>query len=170
MLGRLAGMHSPEPLRTLADVLEPIKVYERHHSREYTSVMPYNRLVDAVRPASEKARVFTGMVDRLAENRDAVRKQLIAWRDSREALAPLIKDSVLLEEAVPLAQNLSAAAQAGIEAMDYLASGSPAPEAWVKDQLAVLDAAAKPCAELQLMIVPPVRKLIEAAAKGPVQP
>ena len=82
MLARLAGTHSPETLKTLADVVEPIKAYAREGAREYTSLTPYNRLVDAARPESEVARIFAERVDHLTANKDAVRKQLIAWRDS----------------------------------------------------------------------------------------
>jgi hexosaminidase len=105
-------------------------------------------------------------VDHLGANRDAVRKQLLAWRDSREALLPLLQQSALLEEALPLAEDLSAVAQAGLQALDYLDAGKPAPPSWVQDQLMVLGLAAKPRAEVMLMIVPPVRKLVEAAGKG----
>lgn len=59
-----------------------------------------------------------------------------------------------------------AVARAGLEALDYLGAGKPAPEPWVKDQVTLLSLAAKPHAELLLMIVPPVRKLVEAAQKG----
>src|SRR5271157_219118 len=166
MLTRLAGMHSPEALETLADVVEPVKYYAREEAREYTSLAPYNRLVDAARPESEKARIFAGMVDHLNANKDAVHKQLLTWRDNCEELLPLMQQSALLEEDIPLAENLSAVARAGLEALDYLGAGKPAPESWVKDQVTLLSLAAKPHAELMLMIVPPVRKLVEAAQKG----
>ena len=166
MLARLAGTQSPEALETLADVVEPVKRYIRHNTSAYTSLTPLNRLVDAARPESEKARIFAGMVDHLSANQDAVRKQLITWRDSREALLPLMQQSALLEEDIPLAEDLSAVARAGLEALDYLDSGNPAPQAWVQEQFVLLDLAAKPHAELLLMIVAPVRKLVEAAQKG----
>jgi len=166
MLARLAGTYSPEALETLADVVEPVKHYQREKAREYTSFTPYNRLVDAARPESEKARIFAGMVDHLSANKDAVRKQLIAWRDSREELLPLLKQSALLEEDIPLAEDLSAVARAGLEALDYFDSGKPAPPAWVQEQSVLLDLAAKPHAELLLMIVEPVRKLVAAAQRG----
>ena len=54
----------------------------------------------------------------------------------------------------------------GLEAMDYLDSGHPAPKAWVEEQTVLLNLAAKPHAELLLMIVEPVRKLVAAAARG----
>ncbi len=140
--------------------------YGREHPRIHTSLTPYNRLVDAARPESEKARIFAGMVDHLSAHQDAVRKQLITWRNSHEALLPLLRQSALLEDDIPLAEDLSAVAHAGLEALDYLDSGHPAPQNWVQEQFVLLDLAAKPRAELLLMIVPPVRKLVEATQKG----
>ncbi len=166
MLARLAGDRSPETLKTLADVVEPVKAYARESARDYTSLTPYNRLVDAARPESEKARIFAAQVDHLIANKDAVRKQLIVWRDSREELLPILQHSALLEEDLPLAEDLSAVAKAGLEALDYLDSGKPAPQAWVDQQTVLLDLAAKPHAEVTLMIVGPVRKLMKAAQRG----
>ena len=166
MLARLAGTHSPESLTTLADVVEPIKAYAREGAREYTSLTPYNRLVDAARPESEVARIFAERADHLTANKDAVRKQLIAWRDSREELLPLLQQSALLQEDIPLAEDLSSVARAGLEALDYVDSGHPAPKAWVEGQTVLLNLAAKPHAELLLMIVEPVRKLVAAAERG----
>jgi len=166
MLARLAGTHSPETLNTLADVVEPIKAYAREAASDYTSLTPYNRLVDAARPESEVARVFAERVDHLRAHHDAVRKQLIAWRDSREELLPLLQQSALLQEDIPLAEDLSSVARAGLEALDYLDSGHPAPKAWVEEQTVLLNLAAKPHAELLLMIVEPVRKLVAAAERG----
>jgi len=166
MLERLAGMQAPDALRTLADVLEPIKEYKRENSREYTSLSAYNRLVDAARPASEKARAFSGMVDHWRENEATIRRQLVVWRDCQESLAPLLKSSALLQENAPSAEDLTKVAKAGLEALDHLDSGRPAPQAWVQQQSVLLDSATKPHAELMLMIVPPVRKLVEEAGKG----
>jgi hexosaminidase len=166
MLARLAGDRSPETLQTLADVVEPVKAYARESARDYTSLTPYNRLVDVARPESEKARIFAAQVDHLIANKDAVRKQLIVWRDSREELLPILQHSALLEEDLPLAEDLSAVAKAGLEALDYLDSGKPAPQAWVDQQTVLLDLAAKPHAEVTLMIVGPVRKLMKAAQRG----
>jgi hexosaminidase len=166
MLARLAGMQSPETLKTLADVVEPIKDYDREDARDYTSLTPYNRLVDAARPESESARIFAVRVDHLPTDQDGIRKQLIIWRDSREILLPFLQQSALLQENIPLAEDLSAVAKTGLEALDYLDSGHPAPPAWAEEQRVLLDLAAKPHAELLLMIVAPVRKLVEAAQRG----
>ncbi|HEU5451472.1 MAG TPA: family 20 glycosylhydrolase, partial [Terriglobales bacterium] len=62
MLRRLAGDGDPAALRTLADVVEPIKDYQRHNSRPYTINTPLNRLPDAARTESQTARNFALMV------------------------------------------------------------------------------------------------------------
>jgi hypothetical protein len=77
-----------------------------------------------------------------------------------------MQQSALLQEEIPLAEDLSTVARAGLEALDYLDSGHPAPQAWVQEQFVMLDLAAKPRPELLLKIVEPVRKLVEAARKG----
>jgi len=163
MLERLTGMQPFESLRTLADVLEPVKEYSREGAREYTSFTPLNRLVDAARPESDAAREFAGLVADWTANEREIRRRLTPWRDSRSQLIPLLEHSALLEEAAPLAEDVGALAAAGLQALDYLVSGQPAPGSWVKDQQALLDRAAKPRAELLIMIVPSIRKLVEAA-------
>ncbi|HSB60150.1 MAG TPA: family 20 glycosylhydrolase, partial [Vicinamibacteria bacterium] len=52
MLARLAG-EDAELLRALADVVEPLKEYQRGQTRAYTQQTPLNRLVDAARPESD---------------------------------------------------------------------------------------------------------------------
>jgi hexosaminidase len=163
MLERLTDGTSVGTLKTLADVLEPVKFYARGEAREYTSQTPLNRLVDATRPESDAARKFADLVNHLDANRDKIRQQLVIWRDNQVALIPLMRNSALVQEAVPLAEDVSALAAAGLEALDYLEAGKRAPEAWASEKAALLDRAAQPRAELLIMIVPPVRKLIEAA-------
>ena len=53
---------------------------------------------------------------------------------------------------------------AGLRALDYLESGERAPEAWKAQQLALLEQAKKPSAQLLLMIAPSVQKLIQVSA------
>lgn len=166
MLERLAGMQPFEPLRTLDDVLEPVKEYAREEAREYTSFTPLNRLVDATPPESDRAREFAGLAINSSANKEEIRKQLTLWRDNKARLMPFIERSALLEEAAPLAETVSALAAAGLQALDYLDSGKAAPQAWVKEQEALIDRATRPRAELLIMIVPSIRKLVEAAQQG----
>jgi hexosaminidase len=166
MLERLTNMNDAAPLKVLADVLEPVKFYERGETRPYTSFTPLNRLVDATRPESNAAREFAHLLDQVSANHAEIRKQLTLWRDNQAPLIPVMQRSALLQEAIPLAEDLSALATAGLEALDYVEAGKPAPQAWLDRQGALLDRAARPRAELLIMIVPSIRKLVEAAQTG----
>src|SRR4029077_2179484 len=69
MLHRIAGAVSPEEfaaLRTLADVVEPVKDYTREQTAtvEPTSRQPLNRIVDAVPLESDMGRHFSELVDK----------------------------------------------------------------------------------------------------------
>ena len=159
MLERLAGTSAIEPLKALAAVLEPVKDYARGRARRYTQQTPLNRLVDAVRPESDAAREFRELADRTH-----LRPWLTLWRDNHARLAPTLERSFLLNEVAPLSQDLAALGAAGLEALDYLQSGGRPPDAWLKEQRALLERAQQPRAELLIMVVPPIRKLVEAAA------
>ncbi len=163
MLERLSSGESVAALRTLSDVLEPVKFYERGEAREYTSFTPMNRLVDATRPESSVAREFAALVQNPSGNREKIRKQLTLWRDTQAEMIPVMQRSALLKEAVPLAEDLAALAATGLQALDYLETGKKAPKNWGEEQMPMLDRAAKPRAELLIMIVPSIRKLVEAA-------
>ncbi len=171
MLGRLAGDHPAGPVRILSDILEPVKYYARGQSRTYTSFTPLNRLVDATRPESDAAREFAWLTEgALAGGAgakagfQALRTSLARWRDNDARLKPIIEDSFLLKEAALLSETVSAVASIGLQALDYLDAGKVPPGEWKRQQSAILDRAEKPQAELLIMIVPAVRKLVDATS------
>jgi hexosaminidase len=163
MLERLTNLQPVASLRTLDEVLEPVKGYAREDTRPYNAFTPLNRLVDATPPESDAARDFALLVANWSANKDQIRKQLTVWRDNQTDLIPQMQSSGLLQEDIPLAQDVSALAAAGLQAVNYLESGKPAPQVWVAEQLALVDRASKPRAELLIMIAAPVGKLVQAA-------
>jgi len=176
MLRRIAGSDDISALKTLADVVEPVKDYTREETApaEPTSLTPLNRVVDAAHPESDAARRFTEMVNAFVAGKakpgaeTKIRASLTRWRDNQIDLQPLADKSFLVKEVLPLSQNLSALAVAGLAALDYLAHSERAPEQWKLQQLALVEQAKKQQAQLLLMIAPAVQKLIEAgAAQGP---
>lgn len=158
MLERLAAGGPVAPVRTLSEVVEPVKDYARGESGKYTSYTPLNRMVDTARPSSEIARQFAALVD--ARDLPKVREWLTVWRDNDASLAPVVERSALLQEVAPISKDLSAIAAAGLQAIDYIQSGQHAPAGWVEQQTALLDKAKQPKAELLLSVEPPIRKLI----------
>jgi hexosaminidase len=159
MLERLAGADPIEPLKTLADVVEPIKRYQRHRNHSYTQQTPLNRLVDAARPESDVAREFASLVD--ARDRQRVRVLLTQWRDNDASLRPELEKSFLLAELVPLSQDLSRLGTVGLQAVEALDSRKPKSVAWLSQQQALIDGARKPRAEVTLAIVPGIQKLLD---------
>jgi hexosaminidase len=178
MLQRLAGSSSPvefAALRTLTDVIEPVKDYTRRQTApaEPTSGTPMNRVVDAVPLESDAGRRFSDLVDQFlavachdpaAEAR--LRAQLMTWRDNDAILQPLAQRSFLVKEVAATSQDLSALGAAGLAALDAIAKGLPAPDSWKAQQFAILEQVKRPKAQLLLIPAPAVQKLIEAAAAG----
>jgi len=176
MLQRLAGSASPAEfaaLRTLADVLEPVKDYTREQTApaEPTSATPMNRVVDAVPLESDAGRRFGELVDQFvaASCQDPavearLRAQLTAWRDNDAMLQPLAQRSFLVQEVAGRSQDLAALGSAGLAALDAIAKAQPAADSWKAQQLASIDAAKKPKAQLLLIPAPAVQKLVETAA------
>jgi hexosaminidase len=178
MLQRIAGPSSPEEfaaLRTLTDVMEPVKDYTREQTApaEPTSATPMNRVVDAVPLESDAGRHFGELVDqyvagtcRDASLADRLRGQLAVWRDNDRRLQPLAQRSFLVKEVAARSQDLSALAAAGLAALDAIAKGQPASDSWKSQQLAEMEQAKKPKAQLLLIPAPGAQKLVEAAAAG----
>ena len=175
MLQRIAGPASPQELsalRTLTDQVEPVKDYTREQTApaEPTSATPLNRVVDAVPLESDAGRHFGELVDQyLASScHDAaaearLRTQLTAWRDNDAKLQALEQRSYLVKDVAATSQDLSAIGAAGLAALDAIAKGQPESDAWKSQQLAVIEQAKKPKAQLLLIPAPAVQKLIEAA-------
>ena len=172
MLQRISRQEEIAPLKTLGDIVESVKTLGRGRLRKYTSLTPMNRLADAVPPESDLARDFNRRVD-LALSDPAglqaqsfeLRRRLEQWRDNHSLLLPSLKKSFLLSELEPLSESVSNLAATGLQALDYIDFGRKPPESWNRDQAAFLKQVDRPQAELLIMILPGVRKLIGAAAQ-----
>ena len=172
MLRRIAGSDDISALRAFTDVVEPVKDYDREELAvvEATSLSPLNRVIDAARPESATAKRFADLVDALiagrasAEDKQEARTWLTRWRDNQSNLQRLEGQSFLLQEIVPISQNLSAVAATGLQALDYIDRGQRTPAAWATQQFALLQQAQKPKAQLLLMVAPSVQKLVEASS------
>jgi hexosaminidase len=171
MLQRLAG-HRYHELRALADVVEPLEDYQRSGTGHYTQQTPLNRLMDAARPESDAARVFSRQVDALLADPakraggEAVRARLREWQGLEVRLRPLLEREALLREAVPLAEEASALAGAGLEALGFLEQGVPAPESWWTARAPLLEREKRPATGLEVAYRPAIRRLMEAATRG----
>ena len=171
----MAGAANTAPLRTLAEVLEPVKEYKRHFQGfKYTTQTPLNRLVDVAPAESEVARRFAAMVDSVvvantpapartpASVRQvaAVRAQLQQWQANDALLQPLLLINPDLREYSPLSTRLTAVATVMLERLTQLQTGRAASAAWLASARATLDAAQAPAGQAELAVVKAARKLV----------
>ncbi len=167
LLRRLAGGPRIEPLKALAEAVEPLKGYERHDQTEYTSLSPFTRFVDACAPESLPARKFRTRVDRFLADRDPMiaeelRTSMSGWRDNHPLVLPFLAVSPALREIEPLSLNLARACEIGLEALGHLAKGESLPASWVQEKNAILAEASKPAAHAGLAVVTAIGRLVEA--------
>jgi hexosaminidase len=175
MLRRIAGSDDVTALRTLADVVEPVKEYTRNNAppEPPTSLVPLNRLVDAARPESLMARHFHELVEEFLRGPSKpgaeaeIRAFLIRWSSNQIDLQPLVESSFLMKEVAPVAQDLSTLGATGLEALAYLDRGIRPPADWTVRKQALLEEAKKPKAQVLLMIVPAIQELVDTAGKLP---
>jgi hexosaminidase len=178
MLQRIAGSATPEEfsaLRTLANVVEPVKDYSRERTApaEPTSQTPLNRIVDAVPPESDAARHFSELVDKFlastchdAPIANELRTELTIWSQNDATFAPLAQKSFLANEAAATSRDLAATGSAGLKALDALAAAAPLTADQQAQLNAVLAEAAKPKAQLLLIPVAAVQKLVAATSQS----
>lgn len=172
MLQRMAGTDDVSAVKTLVNVVEPVKNYAREGlaSSEPTSLTPLNRVIDAARPESETAREFSEMVNAFLSgtitpgSEARIRQMLTQWKDNDEGFQRIAQRSSIVQEVAPVSQNLAAVASSGLRALDYMDSGEKAPQDWKLQQLALMQQAIQPKGQVVLMIVPAVQKLIQASA------
>jgi hexosaminidase len=173
MLQRLTGDAPIEPLKVLADVVEPIKEYRRHQNRDYTSATPLTRLVDAARPESDAARHFNRAVEQFLTDstrvarRDEIRRWLATWRDHRDQLLPIIEQSPDLAETEPISRMLAELGTIGLKALAEIEGTLGAAAGDRTERLEALERASQAVAEVELMVVEGVRRLVEAAHVTP---
>jgi hexosaminidase len=175
MLQRMAGGADTTALRALADVLEPVKDYNRWSDEKgpIDFHAPLTRMIDAAYPESDVAREFSNLVQQFLQSgyKDQaaaaqIRTWLALWRYNDAKLHPLLLQSSLLQEDIPVSQNLSMLGAAGLQALDYLDKGQAEPDLWKAQQMAVIEQAKKPVAGLLLVVVAPVQQLVEASGQA----
>ena len=173
MLHRMAGTADITALRVLADVVEPVKDYNRWDDAKgpIDFHAPLTRIIDAAYPESDIARHFgdlvqtyikSGYKDQGAEAQ--IRMWLTTWRDNDAKLHPLLEQSFLLKEDELLSQELSALGAAGLQALDNLDKSQATPDSLKTQETALIEQSRKPIADVLLMIVAPVQQLVDASA------
>ena len=172
MLRRMAGAEDISALRELVDVVEPVKGYSRYQlaSTKPTSFTPMNRVVDAARPESTKAREFAALVNAFVAGpikpgmEAELRAQLTQWKSNAENLQALATKSWFVQEVMVQSQNLSSISAAALQGLDYLDRGEKPPASWAQQQVTLVQQAFEPKAQVLLMVCPAMQKLVQFSA------
>jgi hexosaminidase len=159
-----------EPLRTLVDALEEVKYYQRMaYDPAQTLETELRSLADVARPESRIARRFTARVDVLLAdsahrvNAKEIRDQLVLWRDNHARLGPMLGSAKQARDIRTLSEQLSAAAAAGLAALDALQRRQPLPMTDSARYERELTVAAQSRAAVMSPAVPAIRKLVDKA-------
>jgi hexosaminidase len=155
MLERLAAGDPVEPLKMLADVVTPATFGQRIHTHKYTQLTPLDQLVDAVRPESETARDFAGLVDRM--DRAQMRIWLTRWRDNDARIQPA-------------SQTLNHLGAIGLEALDFLDRSERPSDEWLARQRSFFETVRKPQNEVRFAILPSIETLVAATVSPQAHP
>lgn len=169
MLDRMAGGKAPESLRVLADAVEGFGLSQRARARQYTSLVPMNRLADAARPESETVHALEVEARKAIADPKAgaaeiadLRAKFTRWAGNDAQFQAVIGDNPLLTELKSVSKDLSAAGATGLRLLDYLEKGQKAPAAYVSAQSTELTRMQRPNAEVSLAAVRPVKLLLDA--------
>jgi hexosaminidase len=165
MLDHIDGKTPRQLFETLYAVVEPVKGYEREKTQAYSTQTPLNRLVDAVSPESNAGRELNILAQQAIQDPSS-RLELRNWfkkcRDNDAKLQPFLSSSSSLQELLPLSHDLSILGSTGLEVLDNIEAGSRVAADKRTQQLAAIDDAAKPHAELFLVVASGIRQLVVA--------
>lgn len=170
LLRHLANSDDIKALETLVDVIEPLKIYERNQGDTMYSVFsPYTKLADVATPDQSLPRSFGKLVSNYLQNQTpemelAISKQLLLWKDNHQQLLAIAEHSPVLKEALPLSENLSLIAAAGLEAIEYIRQKNKANVYWLRERLLLIEKAKQQSGRCELQVVNPIEQLLRAAA------
>ena len=175
MLRRFAGDGATEEdlaaLRALADLVEPVKGYQRGQQQPGTTQFsPLTTFADCARADSEPAREFDRIVNLAVVSTDGklplvAKNRLQGWKKTAEALrGPMAANSPRVRALAPLLERLQTLCTIGIEAADHLAAPQATGENRRAVQFTALDAAAVPHDACEFPFIPSLRLLVAAAS------
>ncbi|HEX3385225.1 MAG TPA: family 20 glycosylhydrolase, partial [Mucilaginibacter sp.] len=170
-LRRLTNDAPTDHLRTLTDVLTPVKGYRKMIAGMMKSpaasyqTTPLTSVSDIVFVDSETKRKFRQVVkiflsthDKNAESN--IRAYLTAWQQNDSLLQPLFAGNKRLLEVQDHSKNLSAAAVIGLEALDRIGKGTSADAAWIQQQANALDSYSRAHSETEIAVIPEIAALV----------
>jgi hexosaminidase len=164
-----AGSAQIQPLEAFVNTLQPVDFHIRSREQRVSTLTVFDRLVDAARPDPALRHDLPQMVDAAIKGDAAatakLRKLFQSWVDAAPALAALEAGSPVLQEAHAHIAAFPKLGAMGLEALKALDARTPPSTGWLDEQKAVLKAAVRPHELVEFVVLGPLGKLVEAAAK-----
>ncbi|MBL8981885.1 MAG: family 20 glycosylhydrolase [Gemmatimonadetes bacterium] len=174
MLRKLFPSGELAPLESLLTVAQPPHFGQALNGRQTTQLHPLARIVDAARPDPPARwlteRLVRQFVTNTADNisHDSLTTLMQRWRALAPTIRALAGETVAIGEAVPVADALERTSTIGLEAMQYVRSGTRPDSTWLAAAAADLKRFEQPQGLLRVSVVPEIRKLV-ALLQGVVQ-
>jgi hexosaminidase len=187
MVRRLAPDEATrEALRSMLEAVGPPTFGQRVRGTRSNQLTPLVRMIDAAVPDPRGRWETSMLVDHLVSDslarlarldtslsRDEARTRLQAlfsrWVSVSAAVRAGASSSPLIADAIPAAEVLSRVATIGLEALNHEGNSSGPAVGWAEPLLEELTRHEQPQNLLRVMIVPPVRRLVMAAAPAPAR-
>ena len=162
------------PLDSLLTVVQPPFFGQALNGRQTNQLHPLTRIVDAARPDPPARWMTERLVRRFVINafdsaaHDSLATLFTAWRQLAPQVQALALATPAVGDAVPAAQALERSSAIGLEALQYVRSGSRPDSSWLGLAVADLRRFEGPQGLLRVAVVPEIRKLV-ALLQGVVQ-
>ncbi|MDR3625402.1 MAG: family 20 glycosylhydrolase [Ignavibacteriaceae bacterium] len=170
MMRRLVNSDDIDALATLINLVEPVQGYKRGALNPFRSYSPYTRAADISVPDPKAARNFGFLVDDfIAGNTqdlnklDKIAQELTSWKNNYESLQVLIDKFQSLKDIEPVSKDLYNISVIGLKALDNIKNKTKADSDWVSKSLETIKQARATKAEVELVIISPVEKLVKQA-------
>jgi len=180
MLKRLANGTDIAAIRTLLDVVEPMKgLSRRKQGITYYTYTPLTMAADAARPDSKVAREFSYLIDEFTITpaphlADSIKRQYQIWIDNHEKLKNTMRFAPAIRELEPVSENLKRLSEIGIGLVNYLQKKSKGKlkerekisEAQLKEFGTFFKVAGKPWANVEFVVlIKATERLLNEAKK-----
>jgi hexosaminidase len=171
-LRRYTGGGDISSLKTLTDLLTPIKGYKKLFQQAFTSEIPYHQtsplieVSDVVFVDSEQRWKFREALQSYLKNKDAFSEKILLdflnrWESNNDRIKDLLNTSKQLEAIKEHSKNLSVVAAIGLEAMEYLKKGTIPSQEWTAEKTNRLKEINKPYGDTELSIIAEIQAMVD---------
>ena len=174
MLRKFFPVGDVAALDTLLTVVQPPFFGQSLNGRSTTQLQPLTRIVDAARPDPPARWLTERLVRRFVVNttdsvaHDSLATLFTRWKALAPAIEALAGETPAIGAAMPAAAALQRTSTIGLEAMQFVRSGTRPDSTWLTGAAADLKRYDGPQGLLRVAVVPEVRKLL-ALLQGAIQ-